>query len=75
MCLHRYLNKLKKKVANKVLVEGSIFEAYLMEEVAQFHQSYFDTNSESHSTRIGRTECWEGNHPSESTLSILIGPR
>jgi hypothetical protein len=42
----RFLNKLKKTVKNKARVEGSICQAYLAKEFAQFTSFYFPDDDE-----------------------------
>jgi len=46
---YRYIQRIRKKVRNKARVEGSIVEAYLVEEAANFLSLYF--RSQVHSIR------------------------
>lgn len=48
----RFMNRLKKKVKNKSRVEGSICEAYLVEETSIFCSHYFEICVGSKSTRV-----------------------
>lgn len=38
----RYMLYLKRKVQNKIKVEGSICETYILEEIPNFASMYFD---------------------------------
>ena len=38
----RYMHSLKKKVKNNARVEGSIMEAYIIEEISNFNRHYFN---------------------------------
>ena len=73
LCTCRFLNKLKKKVRNKARVEGSICEAYLIEEIAQFSQYYFDPHVQCKSNRVGRNTTYV-DEPSDPTLSVFNQP-
>jgi Domain of unknown function (DUF4218) len=42
MCPCRFLNHLKNKIGNKARVEGSICNAYLLEEISNFCSLYFE---------------------------------
>jgi Transposase family tnp2/Domain of unknown function (DUF4218)/Transposase-associated domain len=52
----RYLRKLKNNVRNKAHVEGSIANAYLVEEAANFVSYYFDDNVSTKRTNLSRNE-------------------
>ncbi|KAG8384078.1 hypothetical protein BUALT_Bualt04G0080600 [Buddleja alternifolia] len=54
--IHRFLNTLKRKVKNKARVEGSIVEAYLIEETSTFCSHFFAPNVETRSRTIGRND-------------------
>ncbi|KAG8363436.1 hypothetical protein BUALT_Bualt19G0022400 [Buddleja alternifolia] len=51
-----FLNTLKRKVKNKARVEGSIVEAYLIEETSTFCSHFFAPNVETRSRTIGRND-------------------
>jgi hypothetical protein len=42
----RFLNHLKQKIGNKAFVEGSICNAYLLEEISNFCSMYYDDHIE-----------------------------
>ena len=72
----RYLRKLKNNVRNKVKVEGSICNAYLVEEASTFCEHYF--NPMLH-TRYRRMPCNVKSHTKERNdydgkLSIFTHP-
>ncbi|XP_038680928.1 uncharacterized protein LOC119981859 [Tripterygium wilfordii] len=48
----RFLHSLKKKVKNKARVEGSICEAYIVEETSSFASYYFEPHVSSRRTRV-----------------------
>ena len=48
----RFLNHLKKKIGNKARVEGSIYNAYLNEEVANFCSLYFEQHVETKASNL-----------------------
>ena len=50
------MHSLKKKVKNKVRVEGSIMEAYIIEEILNFNYHYFNLNVHTKLTQIGRND-------------------
>lgn len=52
----RFLHGLKKKVKNKARVEGSICEAYLLEETSIFCSHYFESHVQSRSRRVPRND-------------------
>ncbi|KAK8921612.1 hypothetical protein KSP39_PZI020469 [Platanthera zijinensis] len=52
----RFLNTLKRKVKNKARVEGSIVEAYLIEETSTFCSHFFAPHVETRSRSTGRNE-------------------
>ena len=47
---------LKKKVHNKARIEGSIYEAYLIEETSTFDSYYFVPNVPSRRIRVARND-------------------
>ncbi|XP_043807714.1 uncharacterized protein LOC110620936 [Manihot esculenta] len=56
----RYLFDLKKKVKNKASVEGSIVEAYLIEENSSFCSHYFEPSISTRLNRVPRND--DGGH-------------
>ncbi|KAG8383446.1 hypothetical protein BUALT_Bualt04G0014100 [Buddleja alternifolia] len=51
-----FLNTLKRKVKNKARVEGSIVEAYLIEETSTFCSHFFAPEVETRSRTVGRND-------------------
>lgn len=49
----RFLYHLKKKVGNKARVEGSICNAYLMEEISNFCSLYFENDVDTKASDLG----------------------
>nr|GMC60688.1 uncharacterized protein LOC109190933 [Ipomoea batatas] len=71
----RFLNHLKSKMKNKRYVEGSIADAYMLEESTHFASIYFDDDVQSIRTRIGRNLNDGGIDPNlPITLSIFNRP-
>ena len=56
ICQHRFLHTLNRKVKNKARVEGSICEAYIIEETATFCSHYFEPHVHSRITRLPRND-------------------
>ena len=54
----RFLRFLKKKVKNKAQVEGSICEAYIVEEMSYFANHFFNDNLSAQRMKFGRNEEW-----------------
>lgn len=52
----RHLNHLKRKVKNKARVEGSICEAYVLEEISNFCSRYFKPHVATNRTRAPRND-------------------
>ena len=52
----RYLNHLKRKVKNKARIEGSICEAYILEEITNFCSTYFKPHVATNRTRASRND-------------------
>ncbi|XP_021730557.1 uncharacterized protein LOC110697498 [Chenopodium quinoa] len=50
----RFLNHLKRKIGNKARVEGSICNAYLTEEIANFCSNYFQSTVDTKTRDLGR---------------------
>lgn len=71
--LFRFLHQLKKKVKNRARVEGSIVEAYIIEEVSTFCSLYFDLNVEKRFNRIPRNDDGGEIEPN-GRLSIFTSP-
>lgn len=63
------MRRLKKKVTNKAHVEGSIAEAYIIEELVNFCSLYFEVDKETKHNRVGRNE--EVGEPDCETLSVF----
>ena len=55
-CLYRCMGNLKKKVSNKAFVEGSIMEAYLIEETSQFCSEYFESHVITRRNQVPRND-------------------
>nr|GMD60208.1 uncharacterized protein LOC109190933 [Ipomoea batatas] len=71
----RFLNHLKSKTKNKRYVEGSIADAYMLEESTHFASIYFNDDVQSRRTRIGRNLNDGGIDPNlPITLSIFNRP-
>nr|GMD57563.1 uncharacterized protein LOC109173559 [Ipomoea batatas] len=71
----RFLNFLKRKVKNKSRVEGSICEAFIIEETTTFASYYFESHVQSRHTRIGRNLDDGGvNNAIPYTLSVFNLP-
>ena len=68
--LFRYLRKLKNNVRNKAKVEGSICNAYLVEEASSFCAYYFEPHINTRHRRVPRNvEC--GVDVIEGMLSVF----
>ena len=65
--------RLKKKVKNKVKVEGSIMEAYIIEKILNFSHRYFNLNVHTNLTQIGYNNDGGGGG-SKLEVSIFIYP-
>ena len=52
----RYTHSLKKKVKNKVRINGSIMEAYIIEEISNYCHHYFNLNVHTKLTQIGHND-------------------
>jgi len=66
----RYLFNLKKKVKNKVHVEASICEAYIVKEISTFISYYFEPHLRSRINRVPRHD--DGSEvPFSGNLSIF----
>ncbi|XP_019197078.1 PREDICTED: uncharacterized protein LOC109190933 [Ipomoea nil] len=71
----RFLNHLKSKMKNNRYVEGSIADAYMLEESTHFASFYFDDDVQSRRTMIGRNLNDGGiDHNLPITLSIFNRP-
>ncbi|EOY03404.1 Uncharacterized protein TCM_018424 [Theobroma cacao] len=51
-----FLQHLKKKVKNRALVEGSIYEAYIIEEISSFCSLYFELAVQTRLNRVPRND-------------------
>lgn len=70
----RYLHPLKKKVSNKARIEGSICEAYIIEEVSNFCSLYFDSKVVTNRTRVARNDDGGVNDEFQDCLEIFKHP-
>ncbi|WRX10358.1 protein of unknown function DUF4216 - like 1 [Theobroma cacao] len=52
----RFFKHLKKKVKNRALVEGSICEAYIIEEISSFCSLYFEPTVRTRLNRVSRND-------------------
>ena len=50
------MRKLKRKVKNKAYVEGSIAEAYIIEEISTFCSHYFNANVDTNLIRVDQND-------------------
>lgn len=64
---------LKRKVRNKARVEGSICEAYILEEISNFASMYFDPHLQTRRTQVPRNDDGGEDMPDEC-LSIFKHP-
>ncbi|XP_039118907.1 uncharacterized protein LOC120255075 [Dioscorea cayenensis subsp. rotundata] len=67
----RYLRKLKKNVRNKAKVEGSICNAYLVEEASAFCAHYFEPHVKTRHRKVPRNY-ESGQDPTEEAGSLSI---
>ncbi|WCJ43095.1 hypothetical protein M5689_023857 [Euphorbia peplus] len=70
----RFLQHLKKNVKNKARVEGSICNAYLVEEASTFCSHYFEPHVSSRFHRVPRNDEGENLEPIPNNLSIFTYP-
>ncbi|XP_038687502.1 uncharacterized protein LOC119986883 [Tripterygium wilfordii] len=70
----RFLHFLKKNVKNKSRVEGSICEAYIVEETSTFASYYFEPHVTSRRTRVPRNDEGGTFNPEFPTISIFNQP-
>lgn len=66
----RFIQKLRKKVRNKARVEGSIVEAYLVEETSNFLSLYFNPKVRSARNKMHRYD--DGSSQFDSTYNLEI---
>ncbi|XP_031110603.1 uncharacterized protein LOC116014792 isoform X2 [Ipomoea triloba] len=69
----RFLHQLKKKVRNRNYVEGSICEAYLIEEISTFCSHYFEDHVQTRLNRVPRNDDG-GDVNANNRLSIFTHP-
>ncbi|XP_038713444.1 uncharacterized protein LOC120007316 [Tripterygium wilfordii] len=69
-----FLHFLKKKVKNKARVEGSICEAYIVEETSTFASYYFEPHVSSRRTRVPRNDDWGTSNQEVPIISIFNQP-
>ena len=70
----RFLHKLKKIVKNKAIVEGSIAEAYILQEISDFGSLYFDTRIQTRWNTVSRNDDGGVVDAPEGCLSIFSHP-
>jgi hypothetical protein len=70
MCHCRCIGKLKPKVRNKARVEGSIVEAYLVEETTNFLSLYFNPKAPSVRNKMPRYD--DGASTFEATCDLEL---
>ena len=73
-CFIKYIRHLKKNVKNKAKVEGSIYNAYIVEEASTFCSHYFEPHMNSRFQQVPRND--DGGHVEEveGNLSIFAYP-
>ena len=69
----RKISESKRTVKNRVKVEGSICQAYILKEISNFCSYYFGPHVESRKTRIGQNDNG-GESSIELTLSVFNQP-
>ncbi|KAJ8761275.1 hypothetical protein K2173_001331 [Erythroxylum novogranatense] len=67
----RYLHHLKKNVKNKARVEGSICNAYLVEEASTFCGHYFEPHVNTRARKVPRNDDGGRTSHADGTLSIF----
>ena len=65
----KYMHNLKKKVKNKIKIEDSIIEAYIIEEISNFSWHYFNPSVQTKLTQVGRND--DDGEGSEVEISIF----
>ena len=68
---YRFLGHLKKNVINKAKVEGSIFNAYLVEEASNFCSHYFEPHVYTRMQKVPLNDDGSDGDEIEGTLSIF----
>jgi hypothetical protein len=68
---YKFLRCLKVKVKNKTRVEGSICNAYLVEEVSAIFSYYFDSHVQTWHIRVARNEEIAIDHTADKHLSSI----
>ena len=68
------MHTLKMKVRNKARVEGSISEAYLLEEISNFSSMYFESEVRTRHTRPPRNDDGGDDDIHNNRLSIFKYP-
>ena len=72
--VYRFLRHLKKNVGNKARVEGSICNAYLVEEASNFCSHYFESHVHTRQRNVPRNDDGGVVVPIEGNLSIFTYP-
>ncbi|KAJ8769380.1 hypothetical protein K2173_002584 [Erythroxylum novogranatense] len=70
----RYLHHLKKNVKNKARVEGSICNAYLVEEASTFCGHYFEPHVRTRARQVPHNDDGGGTSGADGNLSIFTYP-
>ncbi|CAH9124015.1 unnamed protein product [Cuscuta epithymum] len=70
----RFLRRLKKHVKNKARVEGSICNAYLVEEAATFCSHYFEPHIQTRARKVPRNDDGGDIEKVEGSLNIFSHP-
>ena len=71
MYVYRFLHLLKKNVGNKARVEGSICNAYLVEEASNFCSHYFESHVHTRQWNVPRNDDGGVAVPIEGNLPIF----
>ena len=71
---YRFLHLIKKKVNNKARVEGSICEAYIIEEISTFCSFYFESHIQTKINKVERNDVGGEVDAPEGCLSIFTHP-
>lgn len=67
------MHNLKNKVGNKARVEGSISEAYIIEEISNFCSHYFEPHIQTRCTKVPRNDDG-GFVDAKGHLSVFTSP-
>lgn len=70
----RFLRHLKKNVKNKARVEGSICNAFLVEEASTFFSYYFEQHVQTRYKKVPRNDSGVGGESLLENISIFSHP-